>query len=119
MTDKVLVLLSCGTDNPNRSTRALFLAMAAHKEGKQVTVFLLDEGVYLAREGITQNVRAATGDSADDSLTYLQAHGIPILVCTPCAKSRKIEEKDLIEGARMAMASEMIQLACDSTVISL
>jgi predicted peroxiredoxin len=119
MTEKVLILLSCGTDNPNRATRALFLGMAAHKAGKQVTVFLLDEGVYLAREGIIQNVRAATGDSADDSLTYLQAHGVPVLVCTPCAKSRKIEEKDLIEGARMAMASEMISLACESAVISL
>ncbi|MBI5550654.1 MAG: DsrE family protein [Desulfobacterales bacterium] len=119
MTNSILIVLSCGTDNTNRATRALFLAMAAHKEGKQVTVFLLDEGVYLAREGIIQHVRAATGDSADDSLTYLQAHGVPILVCTPCAKARKIEEKDLIEGARMAMASEMIKLACESAVISL
>ncbi|MBI5895934.1 MAG: DsrE family protein [Desulfobacterales bacterium] len=119
MTNKVLILLSCGTDNTNRSTRAFFLAMAAHKEGKQVTVFLMDEGVYLAREGIIQHVRAATGDSADDFLTYLQAHAIPILVCSPCAKARKIEEKDLIEGARMAMASEMIHLACESAVISL
>lgn len=119
MTNKVLVLLSCGTDNPNRATRALFLAMAAHKEGKQVTVFLLDEGVYLAREGLTQNVRAATGDSADDSMAYLQAHGVPILVCTPCAKARKIEGKDLIEGARLALTPEMIQLACESAVISL
>lgn len=119
MTNSVLIILSCGTDNTNRTTRGLFLAMAAHKEGKQVAVFLLDEGVYVAREGITQNIRAATGDSADDSLTYLQAHGVPILVCTPCAKARKIEEKDLIEGARMAMASEMIKLACESAVISL
>ena len=119
MTNSILIVLSCGTDNTNRATRALFLAMAAPKEGKQVTVFLLDEGVYLAREGIIQHVRAATGDSADDSLTYLQAHGVPILVCTPCAKARKIEEKDLIEGARMAMASEMIRLACESAVISL
>jgi predicted peroxiredoxin len=119
MTNSILIVLSCGTDNTNRATRALFLATVAHKEGKQVTVFLLDEGVYLAREGIIQHVRAATGDSADDSLTYLQAHAIPILVCTPCAKARKIEEKDLIEGARMAMASEMIKLACESAVISL
>lgn len=119
MTDKVLIILSCGTDNPNRATRALFLGMVAHKAGKQTTVFLLDEGVYLAREGISENVRAATGDSADDSLTYLQAHGVPILVCTPCAQSRKIEEKDLIEGARMAIAKDLIDLACESAVISL
>jgi len=119
MNDKVLILLSCGTNNTNRSTRGIHLATIAHKEGKQVTIFLLDEAVYLAREGIITHVRAATGDVADDLLTYLQADEVPILVCTPCAKARKIDEKDLIEGARLAPASEMIHLACESTVISL
>jgi predicted peroxiredoxin len=119
MNNKVLILLSCGTNNTNRSTRAIHLATVAHKEGKEVAVFLLDEAVYLAKEGIIKHVRAATGDIADDLLTYLQANGVPILVCTPCAKARQIEEKDLIEGARLALASEMIHMACESTVISL
>lgn len=119
MKDKVLFLLSCGTDNPNRSTRAFHLATVAHREGKDVTLFLLDEAVYLAKAGIIQHVRAATGDIADDLLTYLQANEVPILVCTPCAKARRIEEHDLVEGARLALASEMIHLACESTVISL
>lgn len=119
MTDKVLILLSCGTNNTNRSTRAFHLATVAHKEGKQVTMFLLDEAVYLAKDGLITHVRAATGDVADDLLTYLQAHEVPILVCTPCAKARKIDESELIDGARMAPASEMIHLACDSAVISL
>ena len=119
MTDKVLVLLSCGTDNPNRATRALFIAAAAKKEGKDAVLFLLDEGVYLAKKGIMENIRAATGDDADDHLTYMQEFGVPILVCTPCAVSRKIEAEDLIEGARLAVGAEMISLACESAVISL
>lgn len=119
MTDHVLIVLSCGTDSPNRTTRAVFLAMVAHKEGKNVTLFLLDEGVFVARKGMAENLQAATGDRADDHLTYLQANGIPILVCTPCATSRKITEDDLIDGARMATAPELIQLSCDAAVISL
>lgn len=119
MQDKVLISLSCGTNNPNRSTRAIHLATVAHKEGKQVAMFLLDEAVYLAKQGLIEHLRAATGDIADDLMTYLQAHEIPILVCTPCAKARRIDASDLIEGARLAPATEMIQLACESTVISL
>ena len=119
MNNNVLIILSCGTNNTNRSTRAIHLATVAHKEGKTVKIFLLDEAVYLAREGIIDHVRAATGDIADDLLTYLQANEVPILVCTPCAKARKIEETELIEGVRMAPSSERIQMACDSTVISL
>lgn len=119
MTNKVLILLSCGTNDTNRSTRAIHLATVAHKEGKEVNVFFLDEAVYLAKKGLIEHVRAATGDVADDLLTYLQANEVPIMVCTPCAKARRIEENDLIEGARLAAASEMIHLACESAVISL
>jgi predicted peroxiredoxin len=119
MTDNVLITLACGTDNPNRATRALFLAAVAQKKGKNVTVFLLDDAVYLARKGATENMRAVTGDSADDSLAHLQAHDVPILVCTPCAKSRFVEEKDLADSCRMATAAELIDIACDSATISL
>lgn len=119
MTNNVLVTLSCGTDNPNRTTRAVFFAMMAHKEGKNINLFLLDEGVYIAKKGMAERIRAATGDSCDDHLTYLQAQGVPILVCTPCAVARQIKEEDLIEGARMATGAEMIKLACDAAVISL
>jgi predicted peroxiredoxin len=119
MTDKVLVTLSCGTDNPNRTTRALFFAMIAHKEGKKPALFLLDEGVYVAKKGMMTSVRAATGDNADDHIAYLQEYGIPIYVCTPCAKTRQISESDLIDGARMATGAEMIKMACESAVISL
>ncbi len=119
MTDKVLIVLSCGTDNPNRATRALFFAMIAKKEGKEAAVFLLDEGVYLAKKGILDHVQAATGDKADDHMTYLQEYDVPILVCTPCAVSRGISEDDLIKGARMATGDQLISMACESAVISL
>ena len=119
MTNNVVITVSCGTDNPNRSTRAIHLATIAHKEGKNVTLFLLDEAVYLAKKGLITNLKAATGDVADDLMTYLQAHGVPILACTPCAKARRIAEEDLIEGARFGTAVELINLACDAAVISL
>jgi predicted peroxiredoxin len=119
MTNNVVITIACGTDNPNRSTRAIHLATVAHKEGKQVSLFLLDEAVYLAKKGLIDHLRAATGDIADDLMTYLQANEVPILACTPCAKSRGIGEEDLIEGARMATAVELINLCCDATVISL
>lgn len=119
MTNNVVITVSCGTDDPNRATRAIHLATVAHKEGRNVTLFLLDEAVYLAKEGLLENLKAATGDSADDLMTYLQANGVPILACTPCAKARRITEADLIEGARMGTAVELINLISDAAVINL
>ena len=119
MTNNVVITVACGTDDPNRATRAIHLATVAHREGKNVTLFLLDEGVYLAKKGLIDNLKSATGDVADDLMTYLQGHGVPVLACTPCAKARGITENDLIDGARMGTAVELIHLACDATVISL
>ena len=42
MSNRILIILSCGTDNPNRATRALFFAMVAKKKGRDVIIFLLD-----------------------------------------------------------------------------
>jgi predicted peroxiredoxin len=92
--------------------------MVARKKRKDVTVFLLDEAVYLAKRDICKHLRAATGDSADDHMHYLQEYGVPLLVCTPCAVTRQITEADLIQGARMAKGDELIDLADDSTVLS-
>jgi uncharacterized protein involved in oxidation of intracellular sulfur len=119
MADKVLVVLSCGTDNPNRATRGLMLASLASKLGKESAVFLLDEGVFLAKKGLADNLKAATGDSADDHMTYLREFEVPVLACTPCAVARGIQESDLIENARMATGEELLNMAAESTVISL
>lgn len=119
MTNNVVITVACGTDNPNRATRAIHLATVAHKEGKNVTLFLLDEAVYLAKKGLLEHLKAATGDIADDLMAYLEAHEVDILACTPCAKSRRISEEDLIDGARMGTAVELIQRSCDAVVISL
>jgi predicted peroxiredoxin len=119
MKNNLLVILSCGTDNPNRATRAVFLASVAHKEGRNVTLFLLDDGVFIAKKGIAANVKAATGDACDDHLTYLQTHGVPILACTPCVKARQFDETELVDGARLATGVELVHLAGDAAVISL
>jgi predicted peroxiredoxin len=119
MSNRVVIVVSCGTNNPNRATRAIHLATVAHKEGKDTVLFLLDEAIYLAKDGLIEHMRAATGDIADDLMTYLQAHEVPILACTPCAKTRKVSQDELIEGARLAPATELINLCCGATVISL
>lgn len=119
MTNKVVITIACGTDNTNRSTRGLHLATIAHKEGKEVTVFLLDEAVYLARKGIIHHVQAATGDIADDLLSYLQAHEVPIIACKPCAEARQIKEEDLEDGIRLGTAAELMNLICEAATISL
>ncbi len=117
--NNVLITLSCGTNNPNRAVRAFHLAQVAHRMGKNVAVFLLDEGVYLARKGITDNLQAPTGDVADDIIAYLQEFEVPIYACAPCAQARQISKEDLQEGFELAPATKLFELAAKSMIINL
>jgi uncharacterized protein involved in oxidation of intracellular sulfur len=119
MNDKVLIVIASGLDNPNRSTRGIHLATVAQKLGRDVKVFLLDDAVFIVKEGLADNLYAATGDSCADLLLHLQEFEVPILACTPCAQARKISQDDLIDGARLATAAELIELSADHSVISL
>jgi len=119
MNDKLLIVLSHGTDNPNKSTRALHLAKVAKESGKDVKIFLLDDAVFIAKKGVTDNLRSATGDIAADLMTFLEDFEVPILACTPCAKARDIKESDLVKNARMGTALSLITMTSDHAVISL
>ena len=119
MTDKLVIVLSHGTDNPNKSTRALHLAKIAKESGKDVKMFLLDDAVFIAKKGVTDNLRSATGDIAADLMTFLEDFEVPIYACTPCAKARDLKESDFVKNARMEPGTTLIKMTSDHAIISL
>ena len=118
MKDKFLVILMHGMDNPNKASRALQLAKVAHEKGKDVKVFLMDDGVYIAREGIANTIKSAAGDEAKDHLAYLVSNKVPVLVCKPCAASRQVVPEEMIPNAALATGAELVDIACESATVS-
>jgi predicted peroxiredoxin len=115
---KFLFILSRGLEDPSRSVRTMQMAGVAADEGHEVTVFLADDGVIYAKKGMCDNVIAPTGDEMADHMEKLAQKKVPILVCTPCAKVRQVDEKDLIENATFTVAKTFIALAAESKVIT-
>lgn len=75
-----LFVLTRGLEDPTRSTRCLQLAHMAKQEGHQVKVFLTDDGVWLAKRGLAENVVAPTGDDVNTYLEHLKQAQVPIYV---------------------------------------
>jgi len=115
---KLLVVLNHGTDNPSKATRAFQMAKIAREKGAEVTVFLVDDAVYLAREGVADTIKAPTGDALNPYLTFIQESNVPIMVCTPCARARGIREEEFIRGARLETGSTLIDLALESSTLT-
>lgn len=115
---KFLFVLGAGLYNSNSPTRCLQFAQVAHEQGHEVAVFLIDEGVVIARKGATENLVAPSGEEADVAMHYIIQHQIPVYVCTPCAHARSVTQDQLIEGAEYALAKKLIELAAESKVLT-
>ncbi|HMK44626.1 MAG TPA: DsrE family protein [Dissulfurispiraceae bacterium] len=115
---KFLFVLSRGMEDPVRATRCIHLAKVAKESGHDVNVFLIDDGVSIARIGMADNMKSPTGDELKPLLDTLIKHSVPILVCTPCANARHMGQEDLIASARFEKATMLISLAAESQVLS-
>ncbi len=77
---KFVFLLTRGLEDPTRVTRGFQLAKAAHENGHEVGLFLTDDAVVVAKEGMADNIVAPTGDEAGSHLFYLVENKVPIFV---------------------------------------
>ncbi|CAA7601763.1 DsrE/DsrF-like family [Acididesulfobacillus acetoxydans] len=115
---KFLFVLSRGLEDPTRATRTFQLAKVAKEQGHEVNIFLLDDAVAYAMTGLAGSVMAPTGDTARQYLDYLTAQKVPFFVCTPCARTRQLNEAQFIEGAGLSTAAHLIDLAAESKVFT-
>ena len=117
--EKLLIVLNHGLDNPTKATRAFQMAKVAKEKNIDITMFLVDDAVLLAKKDINavENIKAPTGDELKAYLQYLVEKRVPILVCTPCAKNRGIKEEDLLENAKFATAYDLISLTMESKTL--
>ncbi len=77
---KFVFVLTRGLEDPTRVTRTFQLAKAAHETGHEVSLFLTDDAVVVAKDGMADNIVAPTGDEAGSHLFYLVENKVPIFV---------------------------------------
>lgn len=115
---KFLFVLTRGMEDPVRATRCIHLARVAKDEGHEVNVFLVDDGVMIAKIGMVDNMKSPTGDELKSLLDQLIKASVPIMVCTPCANARHMGQEDLVQSARFETAKILIALAAESQVFT-
>lgn len=109
MAEKIVYIVTYGPDDPEKATFPFTLAVGALTMDVEATVVLQGPAVYLAKKGILEHVSACGLQPLKKLVDTFLEMGGKLLVCQPCIKERKIEEKDLIEGARTTGAAEVTQ----------
>ena len=103
----LVVKVTAGKDEPERSGQALNVAAAALASGVAVSLWLTGEAAWFALPGRADEVALDHSPPFGDLLASVLTGGT-VTLCSQCAARRGIAEQDLIEGVRIAGAATFV-----------
>ena len=103
----LVVKVTCGADDPERSNQGLTVAATALAAGAPVSLWLTGEGAWLGAAA-SAGFDLPHASSPVDLVAAVAAGG-QVTVCTQCAARREITESDLAPGVRIAGAAAYVE----------
>ena len=108
-----------GRDDPERATLPFIVANVAASADQEAIVLLTIEGVWLATKGYADEIHHEGMQPLSEVLASLLANGGQVWACGACTKPRGIGEADLIEGAKIVTAANVVEeVVGGATVLS-
>jgi predicted peroxiredoxin len=106
-----------GRDDPERATLPFIVANVAASADQEAIVLLTIEGVWLATKGYADDIHHEGMQPLREVIDSLLASGGQVWACGACTKPRGITDADLIEGARIISAADVVAELTDGTPI--
>ena len=107
--EKVVINLATGLEDGERVTVAFLVAGAALEKGKQVSMFLTKEAVRLALPGVADGVACEGCPPLSRLFEQFTSGSGEFLVCPICFNSKKLDEAQLVDNARLGGATPLWQ----------
>ncbi|SFJ05809.1 DsrE family protein [Nocardioides psychrotolerans] len=102
---KLVVKVTCGTDDPERANQAFTVAAAACASGVAVSLWLTGEAVFLGVPGAPSLGLEHATPVADLLAVVLAAEAGEVTACSQCVVRRGLGQADLLPGVRVAGAA--------------
>ncbi len=107
MSDKVVINLATGLEDPERVMIAFLVGGAALDKGKQVAMFLTKDAVHLAVPGVAEGSACEGCPPLERLFGQYADGGGELLVCPICVTSRNLEGTAFVPHARVAGATPL------------
>lgn len=105
---KLVIKVTAGADAPERCSQAFTVAAVAAASGVEVSLWLTGESAWFALPGRAAEFELPHAAPLPELISGVQAADGRITLCTQCAARRGIEEKDVLEGVRIAGAQVFV-----------
>jgi len=119
--EKVEKIVCIGThagDDPERSAMPFVIANAALTLDINATIVLQGKGVHLAQKGYVDTMLPSGGFPHMKKLLsdFIELGG-ELLICSPCIRERKINEADLVKGAKISGAASVVTAGIEADAL--
>jgi predicted peroxiredoxin len=101
MSNKAVISLTTGLEDPEKVTVAFLVALGAAESGRPTLMFLAKEAVRLATGGTAEGVACAGCPPLADLVRRYEAAGGRYYVCPICFNAKKLGPDALISGAEL------------------
>ncbi len=98
-----------GREDAERATLAFVVGNVAASADQDAVLLLTIDGVWLATRGYADGIQKEGFQPLKEVIASFVANGGQIWACGACTKPRGITESDLIEGARIVTAANVVE----------
>ncbi len=106
---KLLIHCTHGREDPERATLAFVVGNVAASADQDAVVLLTIEGVWLATQGYADDIHQEGFQPLAEVMRTFFSNGGQIWACGSCTKPRGITEAQLIDGARVVSAANVVE----------
>jgi predicted peroxiredoxin len=106
---KIIVHNTRGREDPERATLALIVGNIAAASDQEVIVLLTIEGVWLATKNYAEGIQKEGFPPLKEIMQSFLNNGGQLWACGTCTKPRGITDEQLIEGAKIVTAANVVE----------
>ena len=110
MANRLVVKVTCGTDDPERANQGFTVAAAGVAAGAAVSLWLTGEAAWFAASDDIPDLGLAHATTVADLLAVVQSAGT-VTLCTQCAARRGLDASNVRPGVRIAGAAAFVEEA--------
>ncbi len=118
MADKMVFVVTCSDESPDKATIPFALGNAALAMDAEVIIVLQSNGVFLGKKDFARHINAPGFPPLAELMEIFQEAGGALYICEPCIKGRKIAAQDLIDGAEIVAGATLVDRFLDATSVA-
>ena len=106
---KIMANATHGKEDAERATLPFVVGNVAATADQEAVVLLTIDGVWLATKGYADDVHKEGFQPLRELMQSFVQNGGQIWACGACTKPRGITEADLVQGARIVTAANVVE----------